>query len=107
MSFVTRVNANAEQAQKLFDKHLSKVRGDIKYSFDDEDSIEFFSCYTWSGKHVQWQLRGKGPCIISFGGFEDFEYCIDNAEELCPPMHKKLVELSEKVKNHFWKGGRI
>jgi hypothetical protein len=63
---LTVINANNEQIQRIYDKHVKKRCFSLKYSYDDEDDIGFVSFRTFSGKRVEFQFKNDLPCFVSF-----------------------------------------
>lgn len=105
--FVNVIKASEAQAQKLLEKHLSRGLFNVRYSYDDEDNVGFFSCTTKTNKRVECQIRGGKPCFISFSGFENTRYDIEYADKVYMPLYEFLLPIIQKIEKDFWNGSQI
>lgn len=127
MGSYTVIQANQEQANMLFEKHLKPKNlkskrfcffgkditknieriCDESFSYDDEDNIGFVKLKTITGKKVEYQLRGDRPCFVEFSGFGNIRYDISYPERLNQELYDFLKEYGLKNQKNFWAGGQI
>jgi hypothetical protein len=111
----TTVNANKEQIDKIFKKHLKRVYN-LEYT-PNEDNIEdgiiwctsyifpatHFDCVTVGAPIIQWRIRKGKPMFFSII-IKDVSYEI---YEPTGEFKERLHKLGIKAKRKFWKGSEI
>lgn len=104
----TIVEANEAQAEKIFKKHLRFPVSRLKYSYDTDDGIGFFSCYTLTDWKIECQDRNGEPMFVEFTKYtSDIRYDISYPEKINEKLYNRLKKLVQKARNRFWAGGQI
>jgi hypothetical protein len=125
MGFYTVIGASDEQINAFYTKHMKPyikttffrkkitltplLESSMKYSYDDEDGIGFFSIHTVTGKKISCQVRGSEPMFVELSGFGDIRYDISYPAQRknCKEFYEDLKLLCNIAKESFWKGGQI
>lgn len=98
--------ANEDQLDKLYKKHISKPCFCLNYSYDSEDQVGFFSFVTLTGKRIEGQLRRDEPYFVEVTGFGDTRYDI-NYPKAHYKLYKRLKYLALKARTRFLRGSQI
>jgi hypothetical protein len=119
----TVIPASKEQVEAFYEKHMKPfvktrilrksvevprvVKATMRYSYDSEDGIGFFSISTITGKKISCQVRGNEPMFVELTGFGNIRYDIAYPDRVHEGFYNVLKVLCKEAKDNFWKGGQI
>ena len=104
---LTRINASQDQIDMIYEKHLKFPVVNAKYSYDSEDELGFVLCYSIKGALIQFQVRKEQTTPMFFSirpGGNTISYDVSYPDG---KLLERLTEISNRVRDNFWKGGEI
>ncbi|MFA5153771.1 MAG: hypothetical protein WC554_14515 [Clostridia bacterium] len=104
---LTRIPASQEQIDAIYRKHIKLPVFFANYSYDNEDNIGFVSCYSLLGAFIEFQVIRNQTTPMFFSirpGGNNISYDVSYPKG---KLLERLTEISNKARDHFWKGGQI